>query len=395
MAQAHPLFRKAPLLTAACAAVLALSACSTVWDSSGRHSGNNSDFNFGYQQIRGQSTSPSAKNKSAQSSNGNKSGAQTQTASSGTQAVQPENGPAQQTAPSKQPVVASSKSAPAPGGVLAEAAPQPQSSQSQVLPRFKGISLQRYGDIHWLAVQAPADWVWNHCRHFLDQAGLSVAKSDPKTGFMETHWASRAPNVPLSLLNKLFQTRTITARKVTYRFRLRLERDPDHPGVIDVYLTQQRAKQVMSSETGGYGKHGGPVWQPAEKDAHVEAMMLQRLMVSLGESAKGAQQSLNNTRQTRPAMRVGQTGNGNAYLSLQASFANAWRAAQSALDRTGAEVHAQPQQAKFLVKTSDGKRFTVALKKQGHGTRLRVEPDSRGNAQAALSLAQHLRAALS
>ena len=264
-----------------------------------------------------------------------------------------------------------------------------------MLPRYQGIRLQRYGDIHWLAVHAAADWVWNHGRQFLEQAGLSIAKADPKTGFMETDWASRAPDIPLSLLNKLFQTRTITARKVTYRFRLRLERDPDHSGVIDVYLTQQRARQVVSSETGGYGKSGGPVWQPAEKDAHMEAVMLQRLMVSLGESAKGAQHALNNAQQTRPAMRVGQTDDGNAYLSLQASFANAWRAAQTALDRTGAEVQARPQQAKFLVKTSSGEHLTVSLKNRAHGIRLLVEPASRGNARAALSLAKQLRAALS
>jgi outer membrane protein assembly factor BamC len=261
-----------------------------------------------------------------------------------------------------------------------------------VLPRYRGIKLERYGNVRWIAVHASAAWVWARSQKFLKQAGLDIAHARPKEGFMETEWGARAPNVPLNFINSIFRAHVDSS--VRYRFRLRLERDPKADGIIDVYLTEQRAQKATEKNT-TYRESGGAVWQPVKTDPDVEALMLARLMVALGDARNSAQAAVQNPPQNQPLIRIGQTGNGNAAaLEIKAPFADDWRAVQAALDRTAAQVDPKPRAAKFLVETTHNMSFSLSLQPANQYTRVYIKTHSDAPTDAALRLARQLRSAL-
>ena len=119
------------------------------------------------------------------------------------------------------------------------------------------------------------------------------------------------------------------------KYRVRLERGLQ-PGTTEVFLSHRGAEEVVQ-ETGG-PTDVQTVWKPRPTDPDLEIIMMRRLAVSIGVNRDTA--SALAARDVQPAERAQLTREaaGDAYLTLNESFARAWRRTGLALDRIGFTV---------------------------------------------------------
>ncbi len=208
---------------------------------------------------------------------------------------------------------------------------------SDVLPEVQGIRVERDGDERWLSIAAPPDAVWPRLVDFWQQNGVLLQEQDPTVGVMRTAWLENRADIKRDFL-------TNTIRKVfdglyetgtRDQFRVRLEDGP-LAGSTELYLTHYGMQEILPTNTTGASDQS--VWVPRDRDPGLEAVMLRRLMVFLGESEERAQAQLAAQAGEQAARsQLVRTRDG-AMLIIDESFARAWRLAGLALDRVGFAV---------------------------------------------------------
>jgi outer membrane protein assembly factor BamC len=251
------------------------------------------------------------------------------------------------------------------GFVSGEAQKKP--GDSDVLPGYEGMKLERAGQIRWLVVKLPAEQLWPRVREFVLDRGLILDQENPQTGVLETDWAENRAKVGTmgqKLLAKSLGTLYSTGLRDKYR--IRLERGAAR-GTTEIYLSHRgMIETIIGNDPSGIGETR---WQPRPSDPDLEAEMLRLLMVSLGAKEEKASSMVASTAETTAPERakLNRQENG-VYLSLQEDFERAWRRVGLVLDRTSFTVEDRDRsKGIYYVRYIDP---DVAQKKKGWFRRL-------------------------
>lgn len=141
--------------------------------------------------------------------------------------------------------------------------PAPMSQDAE----FARVKIQKVGERRWVLAEAPTSQVWPLVQSFLARNGILVAKAQPKTGQIETHWLG-------------FKIDNSTKS----RYRVRIEK-----GVRDnsseVHVLHQQVEKVASSSNSSQ-------WPDTSSDAEREAWLLDELAVNIAEGISNRAASL-------------------------------------------------------------------------------------------------------
>jgi outer membrane protein assembly factor BamC len=198
--------------------------------------------------------------------------------------------------------------------------------QPQVLPSYPDMEVKRDGDLRWLNVKLSPDQLYPKIVDFWVNNGFSLAVNDPKAGIMVTNWAENRAKIPESWLRQALGSvlDTIYDSGTRDKFRTIIERDGQN---TTVYISHQHMNEVQ------YGVDKTSVkWENGREDPGLNAAMLARLMVALGEGVEDARKKMAQAQldEQKPAVtnNIGAT----ATLSIAEPFDKAWRRVGVALD---------------------------------------------------------------
>lgn len=198
------------------------------------------------------------------------------------------------------------------------------------------LRIERSGQQRWLSTTMTPEELWPLVRDFWQESGFIIDSEDPEMGIMETDWAENRAKLPQdfirravgSLLDSLYSTGERD------KFRTRLERVP---GGTEIYVTHRGMVEVYQDKV----EKDSTIWQPRPSDPELEVEFLRRLMVQLGadtEQANAAAAAARDGAARTSAIRLEQTPDGGALLTVPDGFERAWRRVGLALDRGGFAV---------------------------------------------------------
>ena len=204
-----------------------------------------------------------------------------------------------------------------------------------VLPQSGNVRVMRDGAMRWLVVQGTPAQMWPRLLAFWKQQGLTVKRSDPATGIMETDWAVNRVQAPQGFFSKIFAGAEGASIRDKYHLRLA---HGSQAGTTDIFLTQYKIGEVVISSTEGFNQ---TQWQTQPSDPAQVNEMLNRMLVFLGEPQKQAEALVSQAQ--RPAARAQlETGtDGVPSVVVAEDFAHAWPRVGIALDHAGMVVDSQ------------------------------------------------------
>lgn len=216
---------------------------------------------------------------------------------------------------------------------------EPAQARAAVLPRVKGVRLERNGAQRWLVVEDQPENVWPVVRAFWQEVGLGIASEDQAAGVMETVWAENRANIPMSgirnVVGKVFDNLYSSGEKDQYLTRL--ERDKDGTGI---YITHRGMEEVVSAD-GNTSR-----WEPRANDPELEAIMLQKLMARFGGDAGTAKSAPAEAGAVPAAAVAGGDGkaslqevfDGSKVIIVNDAFDRTWRRVGLAIERAGLAI---------------------------------------------------------
>jgi len=230
---------------------------------------------------------------------------------------------------------------------------KPDASVSGVAPtKGTGVTLERQGQMRWLAVNLPPEQIWGQVRTFWADMGFELTTDQPDVGLMETNWSENRAKVPQDgavrkALGRVFDLLYDTGERDQYRTRI--ERTAtgsevyiSHKGLIEEY---EDAKKDRTT------------WRVRPSDSGLEAEMLSRLMLKLGapkEAAAAAKADKPAAAATVAAASQARLNADGLSLTVDADYDTAWRRVGLALDRSGFTVENRDRkQGSFEVRLSD------------------------------------------
>ncbi len=236
---------------------------------------------------------------------------------------------------------------------LQRTADKPDASVSGVAPsKGTGVTLERQGQMRWLAVNLPPEQIWGQVRTFWADMGFELTTDQPDVGLMETNWSENRAKVPQDgtvrkALGRVFDLLYDTGERDQYRTRI--ERTAtgsevyiSHKGLIEEY---EDAKKDRTT------------WRVRPSDSGLEAEMLSRLMLKLGapkEAAAAAKADKPAAAATVAAASQARMNADGLSLTVDADYDTAWRRVGLALDRSGFTVENRDRkQGSFEVRLSD------------------------------------------
>jgi len=201
----------------------------------------------------------------------------------------------------------------------------------KVLPQTPGVQVVRDGDLRWLVIDQPAETVYPKILEFWGDQGFTIHKQDARAGVMETDWAENRAKIPEgwiksalgSILDSVFDSGE------RERFRTRLERVN---GKTEVYITHDQMVETGTSDGTNWK------WVEGKEDPGLNAAMLARLMVYLGDDVKQAQAKVAQAEKVAQRPQVVKSTTAQASLTLNESFDRAWRRVGVAIDNAGFSV---------------------------------------------------------
>jgi len=210
---------------------------------------------------------------------------------------------------------------------------QVRSGNSGVLPQSDKMRIERSGTQRWLVVSGTPERLWSSIKEFWIETGFIVNVEKPEAGIMETEWNENRAKLPQDIvrgtLGKVFDSLYSTSERD--KFRTRLEKGAE-AGTTEIYISHRGLYEIYVNEG-----HSDTRWQPRAADPDLEAEMLRRLMVRLGNTEAKAQSLIANEQKQERA-KLKQSADGSGTLELQEAFDRAWRRVGLALDRVGFTV---------------------------------------------------------
>lgn len=234
---------------------------------------------------------------------------------------------------------------------LARTSDKSDASTGAVAPnQGTGVTLQRQGQMRWLAVNLPPEQIWGQVRAFWSDVGFELTTDQPDVGLMETNWSENRAKVPQDgtvrkALGRVFDLLYDTGERDQYRTRIERTANGSeiyisHKGLVEEY---EDAKKDRTT------------WHVRPSDPGLEAEMLSRLMLKLGAPKEAA--AAVKAEATVVAVAASKQARMNAdglSLTVETEADTAWRRVGLALDRSGFTVEGRDRkQGSFEVRLSD------------------------------------------
>lgn len=226
-----------------------------------------------------------------------------------------------------------------PSGILQSAPPAQPAAEHVALRELGDMAVRRDGNVRWLEVQAPPEALWQPLRAFWRDQGFELTRDEPALGIMETDWQRGNAGVSTSGFRQTLTRMLGTVYDAGYqdRYRVRMEREGED--VTNLYLSHRGVEQTVENpETGGIR------WVMRPSDPGLEAEMLTRLMVHLGQDEREARDLVQLAADAGPSMREREV-DGEPGLELRGQFSSIWRQVGLSLDRAGLLVDDQDRRA--------------------------------------------------
>jgi outer membrane protein assembly factor BamC len=209
----------------------------------------------------------------------------------------------------------------------------PNSAQSGVLPTRSDMRVMRDGELRWLSIDMAPEKVFSMTADFWTDAGFSLDVTDPKAGLIVTNWAENRAKIPESwlrqalgsLLDSLYDSGTRD------KFRTRIERVGSR---TEVYISHRHMEEITRVNLADVDVK----WTNAKEDPGLNAAMLARLMVYLGEDVDGARKKMAQTTPGAQEPKVTAPSGDKSMLMVAEPFDRAWRRVGVALDSGGFTV---------------------------------------------------------
>ncbi len=212
------------------------------------------------------------------------------------------------------------------GAASATGNPAPHARSGQA-----GVRIMRDGAVRWLELDLTPRQVWPKVRDFLSRQGLKITQDNPQLGIIETGWREYKAETADGFFSRLLGKLNSTGLRNRYRFRIE---PATTAGKTDVYITQQGLREVATADNGLNIIQ--TAWETRPTDLGLEAEMMQRFLVYLGEGKTVASKMLAAT-PAQPHARLARRG-AVSVLLVDEVFARTWLRAGLALDRMGVRV---------------------------------------------------------
>ena len=213
---------------------------------------------------------------------------------------------------------------------------QAAASTSGVLPQRTDMRVERDGDLRWLVVNLPPDQVFPKVSDFWTESGFVLDVVDPKAGLLVTNWAENRANIPESWIRQALGSvlEGLWDSGTRDKFRTRVERSST-PGRTEIYISHQHMEEKGALST----TESNVRWVNGREDPGLNAAMLARLMVFLGDDVDGARRKMAQAQRSPQEPKVAAPVSGDkTALVISESFERAWRRVSVALDSGGFSV---------------------------------------------------------
>lgn len=206
------------------------------------------------------------------------------------------------------------------------------SAQSAVLPMRSDMRVLRDGDLRWLSVDMPADKVFSLAADFWSENGFTLDVTDPKAGLLVTNWAENRAKIPESWIRQLLGSvlQGLWDSGTRDKFRTRIERAGKR---TEVYISHQHMDEMATATDGTDIR-----WVRGKEDPGLNAAMLARLMVFMGEDIDGARKKMAQSVADPQSPKVVAPAADKSSLIINENFDRAWRRVGVALDSGGFAV---------------------------------------------------------
>lgn len=205
-------------------------------------------------------------------------------------------------------------------------------TQSAVLPTRSDMRVMRDGDLRWLSVDMPADKVFSLAADFWSENGFTLDVTDPKAGLLVTNWAENRAKIPESWIRQLLGSvlQGLWDSGTRDKFRTRIERAGNR---TEVYISHQHMDEMATASDGTDIR-----WVRGKEDPGLNAAMLARLMVFMGEDVDGARKKMAQSVANPQSPKVVTPTADKSVLIISENFDRAWRRVGVALDSGGFAV---------------------------------------------------------
>ncbi|MBZ1350833.1 outer membrane protein assembly factor BamC [Alcaligenaceae bacterium LF4-65] len=205
-------------------------------------------------------------------------------------------------------------------------------TQAAVLPTRNDMRVLRDGDLRWLSVDMSADKVFSLAADFWSENGFTLDVTDPKAGLLVTNWAENRAKIPESWIRQLLGSvlQGLWDSGTRDKFRTRIERAGNR---TEVYISHQHMDEISTAQDGTDIR-----WVRGKEDPGLNAAMLARLMVFMGEDVDGARKKMAQSVANPQSPKVVAPAADKAVLIISESFDRAWRRVGVALDSGGFAV---------------------------------------------------------
>jgi outer membrane protein assembly factor BamC len=205
-------------------------------------------------------------------------------------------------------------------------------AQSAVLPTRSDMRVMRDGDLRWLSVDMPADKVFSLAADFWSENGFTLDVTDPKAGLLVTNWAENRAKIPESWIRQLLGSvlQGLWDSGTRDKFRTRIERAGNR---TEVYISHQHMDEMATALDGTDIR-----WMRGKEDPGLNAAMLARLMVFMGEDVDGARKKMAQSVADAQSPKVVTPTADKSVLMISENFDRAWRRVGVALDSGGFAV---------------------------------------------------------
>lgn len=199
-------------------------------------------------------------------------------------------------------------------------------TREAVLPSYPDIEVKRDGDLRWLAVKTPPGELFPKIESYWFDSGFSLDLVDPKAGIMVTNWAENRARIPGSWLREMVGSvlDRVWDSGERDKFRTILERNGD---ITEVYISHEHMVEVRVGIEEAQTR-----WERGREDPGLNAAMLARLMVYLGEDTDQARQKMAQAEQTALKTTVQDNVSVDGTLTILQPFEMSWRRVGLALD---------------------------------------------------------------
>ena len=202
------------------------------------------------------------------------------------------------------------------------------SAQSAVLPTRADMRVMRDGDLRWLVVDMPPEKVFSLTADFWVESGFSLDVTDPKAGLMVTNWAENRAKIPESFIREMLGKvlEGLWDSGTRDKFSTRIERVGNNR--TEVYISHKHMEEKNYSTQGQVDVR----WMNGKEDPGLNAAMIARLMVFLGEDVDGARKKMGQAQAPKQDAPITTPDGDKSALLIAESFDRAWRRVGVALD---------------------------------------------------------------